>query len=396
MDRKTRCVQGSARPTEIGKPVAPVIVPACTFDFEDHAEVDRFFEGAPGYLYSRYDNPTVAQAAREIAALEETQAAAMFASGMAAISTTVLTLAGPGRRILAQRDVYGGTAEFFYKVLPEWGFEVETVSRDELAGLDADRLKDVCLVYVETPTNPALRIVDLAAIGAIARQAGVPTLVDSTFASPMVQRPVAMGIDLVMHSATKYLGGHSDLVGGVICGSDEMVGRIAGRRRLLGGVMDSFSAYLLIRGLRTLAVRQAAQQASAMEIAVFLDGHPGVDSVAYPGLPGHPDHDLACRQMDGFGAMVSFSVPGGVDAARAVHDRLELFHRSGSLGSVESLVSIPALMSHRHVDRAELEAVGVSESLLRLSVGLESSADLIADLERALHQAAHGAAPPGA
>jgi cystathionine beta-lyase/cystathionine gamma-synthase len=269
-------------------------------------------------------------------------------------------------------------------VLPEWGFEVETASRDELAGLGADRLRDVALIYLETPTNPALRLVDLAAVASSARGAGVPTLVDSTFASPMVQRPATLGIDLVMHSATKYLGGHGDLMGGVICGSDDLVGRIAGRRRLLGGVMDSFSAFLLLRGLRTLAVRHAAQQASAMEIARFLDTHPRVESVAYPGLPGHPDHALARRQMDGFGAMVSFRVAGGVDAARLTHDRLELFHRSGSLGSVESLVSIPALMSHRNVGRAELEAVGVSPGLLRLSIGLESSADLIADLDRAL------------
>ncbi len=382
MEFKTRCTQGSGRPAEIGSPIAPVIVPACSFDFADHDEVDRFFEGgAPGYLYSRYDNPTVAQAARELASLEETEAAAMFSSGMAAISTAILTLAAPGRRIVTQSDVYGGTAELMYQVLPGWGFEVQTLTRDEIYSLDADRLRGAALLYLETPTNPALRIVDLGKVAGLAREAGVPTMVDSTFASPVFQRPAGLGIDLVMHSTTKYLGGHGDLIGGVICGDAETISRIASRRRLLGGVMDAFSAYLVMRGLRTLAVRLHAQAATAIEIARFLDAHPRVDSVAYPGLPDHPDHTLARRQMDGFGGMISFRVADAA-TARRVHDRLQLFHKAGSLGSVESLVSIPALMSHRHVDRDQLEAVGVSESLLRLSVGLESVNDLIADLDR--------------
>lgn len=384
MEFKTRCTQGSGRPAEIGAPIAPVIVPACTFDFADHDEVDRFFEGgAPGYLYSRYDNPTVAQAARELASLEETEAAAMFSSGMAAISTAILTIAAPGRRIVTQSDVYGGTAELMYQVLPGWGFEVQTLTRDEIHTLDADRLRGAALLYLETPTNPALRIVDLGLVAGLAREAGVPTMVDSTFASPVFQRPAGLGIDLVMHSTTKYLGGHSDLIGGVICGDAETISRIASRRRLLGGVMDAFSAYLVMRGLRTLAVRLHAHAVTAMEIARFLDAHPRVDSVAYPGLPGHPDHTLARRQMDGFGGMISFRVADAA-TARRIHDRLQLFHKAGSLGSVESLVSIPALMSHRHVDRDQLEAVGVSENMLRLSVGLESVNDLIADLDRSL------------
>ena len=384
MKTKTKCVRGDARPAEIGSPIAPVIVPGVTFDFEDQDSVDRFFKDGSGYLYSRYDNPTVAQAGREIAALEGAEAAAMFASGMAAMSTAILTLAGPGRRVVTQEDVYGGTTELMSRVLPEWGFEIETLRREELDALDPRRLEGAAVLVLETPTNPGLRLVDLAAIAAIARKAGVPSIVDSTFASPLVQRPLERGIDLVMHSTTKYLGGHSDLTGGVIAGSSELISRIAARRRILGGVMDPFSAFLVMRGLRTLAVRIDAHQAAAMEIARFLDSHPAVESVAYPGLPEHPEHALAKTQMDGFGGMVSFCVVGEAAAARRVHDRLRVFHRAGSLGSVESLVSIPALMSHRHIPREKLEALGVPERLLRLSVGLEATADLIADLEQAL------------
>jgi cystathionine beta-lyase/cystathionine gamma-synthase len=384
MKTKTQCVRGDARPSEIGSPIAPVIVPACTYEFADHEAVDQFFRDGSGYLYSRYDNPTVAQAGRELAALEGTESAAMFASGMAALSTTILTLAAPGRRILIQSDVYGGTTELTTNVLPGWGFAVQTLTLDELKTMGPETLRGAAILCLETPTNPGLRVIDLATVAGIAREAGVPTLVDSTFASPIVQRPAELGIDLVMHSATKYLGGHGDLTGGVIAGNADLVSRIAARRRILGGVMDPFSAYLLMRGLRTLAVRVEAHQTSAMAIAAFLDGHPAVESVAYPGLPDHPDHDLAKRQMHGFGGMISFCVSGDLAQAKRVHDRLRLFHRAGSLGSVESLVSLPAQMSHRHVPPEEREVAGVPDRLLRLSVGLEASDELIADLCQAL------------
>jgi len=384
MKIKTQCVRGDTRPAETGSPIAPVIVPGCTYEFEDHDAIERFFQDGSGYLYSRYDNPTVAQAGREVAALEGTEAAAMFASGMAAMSTAILTLAAPERRIVTQNDVYGGTTELMSRVLPEWGFEVQTVTRDELHDLEPGRLRGAAVLCLETPTNPGLRIVDLAAIAAVAGEAGVPTLVDSTFATPVVQRPAELGIDLVMHSTTKYLGGHSDLTGGAIAGNAELVSRIAARRRILGGVMDAFSAFLLMRGLRTLGVRMDAHQAGALAIARFLDAHPAVASVAYPGLVEHPDHALAKTQMNGFGGMVSFCVHGDAAHARRVHDRLRLFRRAGSLGSVESLISLPAQMSHRHIPREELAAAGVPESLLRLSVGLEAPDDLIDDLDQAL------------
>jgi cystathionine beta-lyase/cystathionine gamma-synthase len=385
MKTRTQCVRGDARPTEIGSPIAPVIVPGCTYEFADYDAIEQFFRDGAGYLYSRYDSPTVAQAGRELAALEGTESAAMFSSGMAAMSTAILTLAAPDRRIVTQSDVYGGTSEMMHQVLPGWGFEVETLTRDELHGLEPGRLQGAAVLCLETPTNPGLRLVDLAAVAKVARKAGVPTIVDSTFASPVVQRPAELGIDLVMHSATKYLGGHGDLTGGVIAGSAELVSRIAARRRLLGGVMDSFSAFLLMRGLRTLAVRVEAHQAAALTIAQFLDAQTAVEFVAYPGLPEHPDHALAKTQMNGFGGMISFCVRGDAAAARRVHDRLRVFRRAGSLGSVESLISMPAQMSHRNVPREELDAAGVPESLLRLSVGLEAPADLIADLDQALN-----------
>ena len=257
--QRTQAVQGCNKNVPI-RSTAPIVVPGCTFEFDSDAEVERYFNAGEGYLYSRSENPTVDQAAEEIAALEGAPAAAMFASGMAAISTAVLALAGKGGRVLCQREVYGGSAELMQEWLPRWGFEVQWIDREALNKLDASQLDGIALLYLETPTNPTLRLVDLEHVGKTARAAGVPTLVDSTFASPIVQRPLEFGIDLVMHSTTKYLGGHSDLLGGVICGDATLLQEVHSHRRILGGVMDAFSAFLLMRGLRTLPIRIAAHQ----------------------------------------------------------------------------------------------------------------------------------------
>ena len=384
MTTKTDCVRGAADSVGRTRSIAPELVPGCTYAFDSQAQIDRYYELGEGYLYSRNENPTVEQAAREIAQLEKAEEAAMFSSGMAAISTAVIALGGEKRRVVTQSDVYGGTAELMAKWLPTWGFEVISLTREELSGLTMERLSGADLLYLETPTNPTLRLIDLEQVCAVARSAGVTTMVDSTFASPIVQQPLSCGVDLVMHSTTKYLGGHSDLLGGVVAGDSARIEMIRQQRRVLGGVMDAFSAYLLMRGLRTLAVRLEAQQRSALRIAEALDAHPGVVEVAYPGLTDHPEHQLAKRQMRGFGGMVSFRVDGGGARAIDVHDRLQLFHRAGSLGSVESLVSIPARMSHRHLTTEALREAGIGEELIRLSIGLEDVDELIADLTQAL------------
>jgi cystathionine gamma-synthase len=384
MTTKTDCVRGAADSVGGTRSIAPELIPGCTYSFDSQEQIERYFELGEGYLYSRNENPTVEQAAREIAQLEKAEEAAMFSSGMAAISTAVIALGGEKRRVVTQSDVYGGTAELMAKWLPTWGFEVISLTRDELSELTAERLSGAGLLYLETPTNPTLRLIDLEQVCAVARSAGVTTMVDSTFASPIVQQPLSLGVDLVMHSTTKYLGGHSDLLGGVVAGDKARIETIRAHRRVLGGVMDAFSAYLLMRGLRTLAVRLEAQQRSALRIAEALNAHPGVVEVVYPGLADHPEHDLAKRQMKGFGGMVSFRVSGGGERAIEVHDRLQLFHRAGSLGSVESLVSIPARMSHRHLSPEALRAAGIGEELIRLSIGLEEGDELIADLTQAL------------
>jgi methionine-gamma-lyase len=369
---------------DVGRPLAPVIVTASTFGFDSQDEIDRTFETGEGYVYSRYGNPTVRQAELLLAQLEGAEDAACFGSGMAAITTLFLTLARSGQRVAAQRELYGGTVDFLSRVLPEMGVEVLWLGRDEMAGLEPSRIAGCRVLYLETPVNPTLRIVDLRRASAAAREAGAIVAVDGTFATPILQRPLELGVDLVVHSATKFLGGHSDLIGGAVAGSSALIEKIALGRRSMGGTMDPFTAYLLYRGMRTLAVRMEAHCRGALEVARYLAGHEKVEEVCYPGLEEHPDRALAESQMEGAGGMVSFTVPDGERGASHVHDRLRLFAKAGSLGGVESLVSIPAKMSHRYMDRQSREMAGVPDGMIRLSVGLETPGALIADLEQAL------------
>jgi cystathionine beta-lyase/cystathionine gamma-synthase len=382
--QRTTCARIADREPELGRPLAPVIVPSSTFVFDDQESVERYYERGAGYVYSRYENPTVQLVEQGVARLEGAEAAACFGSGMGAISTTLLAHLAAGERVAAQRELYGGAAGLFERLLPELGVDVVLFGLDEIAALEPARVEGCRLLYLETPVNPTLRIVDLRRAAEVAHRAGVPVAVDSTFATPILQRPIELGVDLVLHSATKYLGGHSDLIGGVVAGAAEPIARIKHRRRALGGILDPFSAFLLLRGMRTLAVRMEAHCRGAAEVARFLERHERVERVLYPGLERHPDLEIVRRQMSGPGGMVSFTVGGGDTGARAVHDRLRLFARAGSLGGVESLVSIPARMSHRHQDPATRARMGVPDDMLRLSVGLEDPADLIEDLDRAL------------
>ncbi len=384
MDFRTRCARGPGVVGDVGRPIAPPIVTASTFAFSSQQEVESYYDKRRGWLYSRYENPTVRAAERFLAGLEGTDDAALFASGMAAVSPTVLALVRSGERIVAQRELYGGTVALLREVVPRFAIEIEWLGLDDIARLEPARLAGCRMLWLESPTNPALRVVDLAAAAKAAHAAGALAVVDGTFATPALQRPIELGCDVVVHSGTKYLGGHSDVTAGAVAAKGELIAAIAAARRSLGGTADPFAAFLLQRGMRTLAVRMSAHGEGAAAVARFLEGHRKVRRVHYPGLASHEDHAIARRQMSGFGGMVSFEVEGGGVAAERVHDRLRLFAKAASLGGVESLVSIPSRMSHRGLRGADLSSAGVTPGMLRLSVGLESPADLVEDLSQAL------------
>jgi cystathionine beta-lyase/cystathionine gamma-synthase len=365
-------------------PVAPPIVRSSTFTFANSNELKRYAEGkSKEYMYTRYGNPTLAVAEAKLAALEGGEAALVFASGMAAITTSLLALLRAGDELIATRNLYGGSYRFMRDVLPGLGIRTQYVEAD-LEGVENLVNTHTRALYVETPTNPTLEIVDLRRAAALAKRFKLISLVDSTFGSPVLQRPLEFGFDLSLHSATKYLGGYSDLVAGAAIGSREMIGRVRELAKCLGGTMDPSAAYLLNRGLKTLELRVRRQSDTALKVARFLAKHPRVESVHYPGLPTHPNHRLAKSQMDGFGGMLAFDVKGGLAAARRVCDRTQIFQLAVSLGGVESLIMLPQYSSHYGMSAKELAAVGVTPGTIRLSTGLEDAADLIADLKQAL------------
>jgi len=380
----TRAIHGGEENYGHNTPVAPPIVRSSTFTFANSGELKRYAEGkSKAYMYTRYGNPTLAVAEAKLAALEGGEAALVFASGMAAISTSLLTVLKAGDELIATRNLYGGSYRLMRDVFPGLGIRTHHVEAD-LTGAEKFVNERTRALYVETPTNPTLEIVDLRRAAALAKRFKLVSLVDSTFGSPVLQRPLEFGFDLVLHSATKYLGGHSDLIAGAAIGSREMIGRVRELAMRLGGTMDPSAAYLLNRGLKTLELRVRRQSETALKIARFLSKHPRVESVHYPGLPTHPGHRLAKSQMDGFGGMLAFDVKGGLAAARRVCDRTQIFQLAVSLGGVESLVMLPQYSSHYGMSAKELAAVGVTPGTIRLSTGLEDAADLIADLKQAL------------
>lgn len=381
----TRAIHAGENLHGVNGPVATTIVRSSTFTFKDTAEMKRWAEGkSKAYIYTRYGNPTLSVAEAKLAALEHAEDAVVAASGMAAISSAILAAAGAGDEIIATRELYGGSYRLLRDVLPRFGVKVNHVQTD-LAGAEELITPKTKLIYVETPTNPTLRVVDLRKVVSIAKKHGIASIVDNTFASPALQKPIELGFDMVMHSATKYLAGHSDLIGGAIVGSKKWVDKVRTMIIYLGGCMDPEGAYLLIRGMKSLGPRVKQQAASALEVAKFLEKHPKVARVHYPGLPSHPDHELCKRQMTGgFGGMLAFDMKGGLAAARRVCDRVQVFLLAASLGGVESLVVLPIFTSHYKMSAAELGKAGVSPGTVRMSVGLEDPADLIDDLKHAL------------
>ena len=365
--------------------VTTPIYQTSTFAFRNTAEVIEYQKGdSSKYLYTRYGNPTVRVVERKIAALEGGEAGLVVSSGMAAVSTLGLTLASSGDEIISTEPVYGGTFHLFKDTFSKLGIKVHFVDPeriDEAKGLVSDKTR---LFFCETPTNPNLKVADIRRMVEICREGKVPVAVDNTFATPYNQSPLALGADFVIHSGTKYLGGHSDLVAGVIVGPKEVLDRAIETMKMMGGCIDPFGAFLLLRGLKTLAVRVDRQNKNALKVAEFLAEHRKVSRVFYPGLGDSAQHELAKSQMRGFGGMVCFEVEGGVDSAGKVADSLKVFVNATSLGGVESLVCLPVLTSHWGFDEEELKRADVTPGMVRLSCGIEDEQDLLEDLEQAL------------
>jgi methionine-gamma-lyase len=377
----------AARHLDPTSAVAPPIYQTSTFRGQS-AEDFAIRAGEPRHaeFYTRYGNPTLSQAEAVLASLEGAESALMSASGMGAVTSSVLTFVHQGAHIVAQREHYGGTLNLLRDLLPRFGVEVTQVDQTDLSAFERAIQPNTKLILVESPSNPLMTITDLRAVAEIAKARGIVTLADNTFATPLNQRPLELGIDLVFHSATKYLGGHSDLVAGVVLGEASLVEKIWSNHVIIGAALGPFDAWLLLRGLRTMPMRVRQHNENALALASFLERHPAVKQVFYPGLESHPQHELASRQMSGFGGMLSLELQGGYDAADRLLSSLRLVTRAASLGGVESLAVHPASNFLHYMSLEESAKIGIVPGLVRVSAGLEGQGDLIADFEQALKQ----------
>ncbi len=368
------------------------LVQTATYTFEDTAALTDFMhgktwgDGAPREEYGRYGNPTTRAVEERLAALEEADDALLFGSGMAAVTTTLLSMLSAGSHVILTDDCYRRTRQFVWQFLRRLGIESTTVPMGDYEALEAAIQPNTRLIVSESPTNPYLRVLDLPRLAQIAQAHRVKTLIDTTFATPLNVRPLAYGIDLVVHSATKYLSGHNDVLAGVVAGSADLIAALRGSRGVLGGVLDPHAAWLLERGVKTLALRVRQQNESTLRLAQFLEDHPRVERVWYPGLESHPDHEIAAAQMVGGGGVVSFEIAGTVEDTSRFVDALLIPVIAPSLGGVESLVEQPALMSYFDKSPEERLELGIKDNLVRYAVGIEDADDLIADLQRALAQ----------
>ena len=334
-----------------------------------------------GYEYSRTGNPTRTALEQCVASLEEGKYGLAFASGMGA-ETTIMYLFAPGDHIVVSNDVYGGTYRLFERVLAQYGLQFSYIDMTDPASVSEHLRDNTRAVWLETPSNPLMKLIDIAAVSAIAKERGIKVIVDNTFASPYGQQPLKLGADIVVHSTTKYLGGHSDVVGGLVVTSDEVdYEKLKYLQNAVGAVPGPLDCYLALRGIKTLGIRMRAHEANAMQIARYLEQHPSVTWLRYPGLPSHPQHDLAGKQMRCFGGMISFRVKGGIEQARCIVERTRLFALAESLGGVESLIEHPGIMTHASVANSPL---AVPDDLVRLSVGIENAEDLIRDIATAM------------
>jgi len=386
MGQSTQSIWGGEQEHELFERSTQVpVVHSVSFAYKDIDTWQKVALGQePGHIYSRNTNPTVRAFEDKVKTLEGAQAATSFASGMAAISNTLATFVQPGDRIVSIKDSYGGTNVIFNEFLPPLGIDVALCETGDYVQLEAEIAKGCRLLYLETPTNPTIKITDIERLAAKAHAVGALVVVDNTFATPINQLPLELGADIVLHSASKYLGGHADALGGVICGSHELVEKVYHYREINGATMAPMDAYSLLRGMKTLKLRVERHNSNAMAIAHYLQSHPMVDQVNYPGLESHPGHDIAKQQMFGFGGMLSFSVKGGLEAIKLFLPKLQFAHMAANLGCVETVVGPPVTTSHVECSAEERAAAGIPEGLVRYSAGIEDIEDLIADLEQAL------------
>jgi cystathionine gamma-synthase len=369
-----------------GSTVMPVFH-GVTYAYDDIDDWQAVAVGEkPGHIYSRNTNPTVEAFEKKMCALEGAESATSFSTGMAAISNTLFTLLAPGKRVVSIKDTYGGTNRLFIEFLPKFGVNVTLCDTDDYEAIEREVARGCDLLYLETPTNPTLKVLDIARLARAAHAVGATVVVDNTFATPINQRPLTLGADLVVYSATKFLNGHSDAMGGVLLGDAARVRSVFQFREINGATLDPMSAFLLTRGLKTLELRVLRQNDNALRVARFLAEHPKVDQVFYPGLESHRHHDVASRQMKGFGGVLAFSLKGGFDAVRELLGSLKLVHLAASLGSVGTLAGPPRTTSHVELTPQERAAAGIPESLVRYSVGIENPEDLLNDLRAGLAQ----------
>lgn len=380
----TEAVHGAGFRDDGARAHVPPIHLSTVFEFAGVDEMRRTFTGErPAWIYGRYGNPTVDLVERHVAALEGAEAALGLASGMAAISTALLAILQAGDRILAAADLYGGTRNLF-GILERLGIRTDYFPLESADRLAVDWPAGVRVLYVETPTNPTMKVVDLDSLACVAHAHGALVFVDSTFATPVLQRPLALGCDVVIHSATKALAGHDDVTAGFIAGSAEMIDRSREVMKWMGGCLDPHAAWLIERGLKTLALRVARQSENALAVARRLEQHPAVERVHYPGLASHPGHAVARRQMRAFGGLLAFDLRGGAAAVESMAARLRLVKLAPTLGGVETIYLVPAVSSHIRMTPEERAAVGIADGSVRVSCGIEAADDLIADFEQAL------------
>jgi cystathionine gamma-synthase len=380
----TRCVWSGEKEVRAHNGTQVPIMVSVSYGYDDIEEWHEIALGhKPGHIYTRNTNPTVQAFEHKVRDLEGAEAATSFNTGMSAISSTLFTFLRPGDRVVSIKDTYGGTNKIFTEFLANIGVSVKLCCTGDHEEAEAEVAKGCKVLYLETPTNPAVKITDIERMARAGRAVGALVVVDNTFATPINQNPLALGADLVLHSATKFLGGHADAMGGIVCGRKELVDQIYHYREICGGSLDPMSAYFLIRGMKTLKLRVQKQAENAMALATWLSKQDLVEQVNYPGLATHRHHDIAKRQMRGFGGMLSFALKGGMDAVRILLPRLEYANRAANLGSVETIYGPARTTSHVECTAEERAALGIPDGLVRISSGIEDIEDLIADLEQA-------------
>ena len=382
----TKAVHAAQRPDEKTRAISNPIVPAVAYSFETAEEAVAVVNGEQeGVYYGRYGNPTSRRLELKVASLEGSEDALAVSSGMAAISIALMNFLSAGDHVIVTKDVYGGTHKFLSTIAPRYNIEYDYVDCSDVSNIQENIKVNTRAIYIETPSNPSLTLIDIEAVSRVSKAHNIPLIVDNTFMTPFLQRPLELGADVVVHSATKYLNGHGDVVAGIVCADEDIIKNM--RKNVMGDLGQNLSAwdsYLILRGIKTLGIRVTKHCENAQRIAEFLEGHDKIERVYYPGLKSHPQYELAVQQMDGMGGIVSFEVKGGVEAGKILISSLEIAMISFSLGDPETLIQHPASMTHSSIPEEDLPKFGLSTGLIRLSAGLEDISDVIEDLDQAL------------